>query len=139
MYIKFSIKVVYIQDKIKRKIIMKEIIRTEIDEKWAHSAIVEAGNYVYISYCMRNEGQSIENQINGAFDVLSERLESIGLTLQSVVQMDCLFSDINDLVFLGEIIKERFQGKYPARKAFETKFIRDGIDFKVDAVAYKEV
>lgn len=117
---------------------MREIIRTEIDKEWAHSGIVEAGDYVYISYCMKNEGQAIENQINGAFDVLSERLEKIGLTLQSVVQMDCLFRDIKDLSFLGEIIKKRFEGKYPARKAYETKFIRDGIDFQVDAVAFKE-
>lgn len=116
---------------------MKEIIRTEIDEMWAHSAIVEAGDYIYISYCMKNEGQSIENQINGAFDVLSERLEKIGLTLESVVQMDCLFKDINDLIFLGEIIKQRFQGKYPARKAYETKFIRDEIAFQVDAIAFR--
>lgn len=117
---------------------MKEIVRTEIDEMWAHSAIVEAGDHVYISYCMKNEGQSIENQINGAFDILSDRLETIGLTLESVVQMDCLFRDINDLSFLGEIIKERFQSKYPSRKAYETKFIRDGIDFQVDAIAFRE-
>lgn len=117
---------------------MKEIVRTEIDEMWAHSAIVEAGDYVYISYCMKNEGQSIENQINGAFDILSDRLETIGLTLESVVQMDCLFRDINDLAFLGEIIKERFNRKYPARKAYETKFIRDGIAFQVDAIAFRE-
>ncbi|WP_313184239.1 RidA family protein [Lacrimispora sp.] len=117
---------------------MKEIVRTEIDEMWAHSAIVEAGDYVYISYCMKNEGQSIENQINGAFDILSDRLKTIGLTLESVVQMDCLFRDINDLSFLGEIIKERFQRKYPARKAYETKFIRDGIAFQVDAIAFRE-
>lgn len=117
---------------------MGKIIRKEIDENWAHSGIVEAGNFVYISYCMKNEGQAIENQINGAFDILGERLETIGLTLKSVVQMDCLFRDISDLSFLGEIIKERFEGKYPARKAYETKFIRDGIDFQVDAVAFRE-
>lgn len=117
---------------------MSEIIRTEIDKEWAHSAIVEAGNFVYISYCMKNEGHSIQKQINGAFDILSDRLETIGLTLKSVVQMDCLFKDISDLSFLGEIIKERFEGKYPARKAYETKFIRDGIDFQVDAIAFRE-
>ena len=117
---------------------MSEIIRTEIDNEWAHSAVVEAGDYVYISYCMKNEGQAIENQINGAFDVLSERLEKVGLTLKSVVQMDCLFKEINDLTYLGKIIKERFDGNYPSRKAYETKFIRDGIDCQVDAVAYRE-
>ena len=116
---------------------MKEIIRTEISEEWAHSGVVEAGDYVFVSYCMTNEGQSIENQINGAFDVLKERLGTVGLTLESVVKMDCLFKDISDLSYLGDIIKKRFNGKYPARKAFETKFIRQGIRLQIDAIAYR--
>ena len=116
---------------------MNKIRRIEISDEWAHSGIVEAGDYVFISYCMGNEGQSIEDQINGAFDVLSERLNTIGLTLESVVKMDCLFKNIMDLSYLGEIIKNRFDGKYPARKAFETKFIREGISFQIDAIAYK--
>jgi len=116
---------------------MHIIKRTEINNEWAHSGVVEAGDYVFISYCMGNEGQSIENQINGAFDVLGERLKSVGLTLESVVKMDCLFNDIAELSFLAEIIKERFGENYPARKAFETKFIRDGIRFQVDAIAFK--
>ena len=116
---------------------MTDIKRTETSEEWAHSGIVEAGDYVFISYCMGNEGQSIENQINGAFDILGERLGLIGLTLESVVKMDCLFKDIADLSFLAKIIKERFVEKYPARKAFETKFIRDGISFQIDAIAFK--
>ena len=116
---------------------MSEIRRTEISDEWAHSGIVEAGDYVFISYCMGNEGQSIENQIHGAFDVLSERLGTVGLTLASVVKMDCLFKDIADLSHLGEIIKKRFGGNYPSRKAFETKFIREGIRFQVDAIAFR--
>lgn len=116
---------------------MKEIKRSGVDEGWADSAIVEAGDFVFIGYCMKNEGESIENQINGAFDVLEKRLETVGLTLESVVKMDCLFKNIEDLLFLAEIIRNRFDGKYPARKAFETKFIREGISFQIDAVAYK--
>ena len=116
---------------------MSTITRTEINEEWAHASVVEAGGFVFISYCMRNEGQSIENQIIGAFDVLSERLAAIGLSLDSVVKMDCLFADIADLSYLGDIIKERFAGNYPARKAFETKFIREEIRFQVDAVAFR--
>jgi len=116
---------------------MNEIKRTEISEEWAHSGIVEAGDCVYISYCMDNEGQSIENQINGAFDILEKRLKTVDLNLESVVKMDCLFKDIMDINSLGEIIKKRFNGKYPARKAFETKFLREGILFQVDAIALK--
>ena len=116
---------------------MQNIIRSDINKEWMHAGIVEAGDYVYISYCMANEGQSAENQINGAFDVLTERLESINLTLDSVIKIDCLFKDIMDLAFLSAIIEEKFKGNYPARKAFETRFIRDGIVFQIDAVAYK--
>jgi len=114
-----------------------EIKRTEISEEWAHAGIVEAGDFVFISYCLKNEGQSIESQMNGAFDVLSERLERVGLTLVSVVKMDCLLKDIADLSYLGNIIKDRFHGEYPARKAYETTFIREGIRFQIDAIAFK--
>ena len=96
---------------------------------WADSTIIEAGDFIYTSYCMKNKGQSIENQINGAFDVLEERLSKVGSTLESVIQMDCPFRDIQDLSVLAPIIKTRFNGKYPARKAFETNFLRDGICF----------
>ena len=117
---------------------MSKINRIETDEFWADSTIIEAGNFVYTSYCMKNEGEPIENQINGAIDVLEERLKKIGLTLESVVQMDCLFANIADLNFLPGVLKNRFKGKYPARKAYETKFIREGIKFQIDAVAFKE-
>ena len=115
-----------------------EIQRLERNEEWAHTGVVKAGNLVFVSYCMKNEGLAIERQIQGAFDVLSERLACVGLTLSSVVQMDCLFRDIADLVFLGDAIKQRFGDAYPARKAYETKFIREGIRFQVDAIAYME-
>lgn len=87
---------------------------------------------------MKNEGQSIEKQINGAFDVLEERLHKVGLTLEAVIQMDCLFRNIQDFSVLAPIIKTRFNGKYPARKAFETNFLREGISFQIDAVAFRE-
>ena len=117
---------------------MSKINRIETDDFWADSTIIEAGNFVYTSYCMKNEGEPIENQINGAIDVLEERLKKVGLGLDSVVQMDCLFANIEDLNALPGVLKNRFKGKYPARKAYETKFIREGIKFQIDAVAFKE-
>lgn len=116
---------------------MSEIKRIEVDEYWADSTIIEAGDFVFIGYCMANEGKSIQEQINGAIDVLESRLKKVGLTLESVVKMDCLFKDIEDLNILPEVLKERFAGKYPARKAFTSDFIREGIRFQIDAIAYK--
>ncbi len=117
---------------------MSEIKRIEVDEYWADSTIIEAGDFVFIGYCMANEGKSIQEQINGAIDVLESRLKKVGLTLESVVKMDCLFKDIEDLNILPEVLKERFAGKHPARKAFTSDFIREGIRFQIDAIAYKK-
>jgi len=116
---------------------MSAIKRIEVDEYWADSTIIEAGNYVFIGYCMGNEGQTIEKQIEGAFSVLADRLSKIGLGLDSVVKMDCLFKDIRDLQYLPAIIKQYFKNQYPTRKAFTTDFIREGIAFQIDAIAYK--
>lgn len=116
---------------------MSEIKRIEIDEFWADSTVIEAGDYIFVGYCMGNEGKSIEEQIHGAIDVLEKRLKMAGLTLESVVKMDCLFKNIEDLNILPKVLKERFAGKYPTRKAYTSDFIRDGILFQIDAIAYK--
>jgi enamine deaminase RidA (YjgF/YER057c/UK114 family) len=120
---------------------LSEIIRCDINEEWAHSGIVEAGGFVFLSYCVGNIGQPIEDQINGAFNHLCERLDSVGLTLDSVVQMDCLFRDVWNIPVMEKVIKERFKGKYPARKSIQTEFAhrggQEGLLFQLDAIAYK--
>ena len=122
-------------------ILMSEIIRREINEQWAHSGIIEAGDFVFLSYCVGNIGQPIEAQINGAFDHLENRLKSVGLALESVVKIDALFRDVWDIPLMEKVIKERFNGKYPARKSIQTEFAHcggtDGLKFQLDAIAYK--
>ena len=43
---------------------MSEIKRIEVDDFWADSTIIEAGDYVFVGYCMANEGKSIEEYAN---------------------------------------------------------------------------
>jgi hypothetical protein len=38
---------------------------------------------------------------------------------------------------MEKVIKERFCGKYPARKSIQTDFAGDGILFQLDVIAYK--
>ena len=116
---------------------MSEIQRYEINENWAHSGIVKAGEFYFLSYCVRNIGGTIEEQVTGAFDHMEERLTSVGLTLEIVVKMDCLFKHIWDIPVMEKVIKERFHGNYPARKSIQTEFADNrGLLFQVDAVAY---
>lgn len=120
---------------------MREIVRSDVNEDWVHSGIAEAGDFAFINYCVGNIGQPIENQINGAFDHLERRLQSIGLSLESVVKIDCMFRDIWDIPVLEKVLKERFKGKYPARKSIQTEFAhiggQEGLQFQLDAMEFK--
>ena len=82
-------------------------------------------------------GQPAENQIIGALDQLSERLNLVGLTLESVVQVDALFRDVYEIPIMEKVFRERFNGKYPVRKSIQTNFADKGIHFQLDAIAYK--
>lgn len=116
------------------------IERYDVNEQWAHSGIVKAGDYCFLSYCVGNVGGTIEEQINGAFDNMEARLAMVGLKLENVVQMDCLFRDVYNIPIMEKVIKERFHGKYPARKSIQTNFAhaggKDGLHFQADAIAY---
>ena len=87
---------------------MKEIKRYDISENWAHAGIIQAGDYCFINYCVRNIGGTIEEQIDGAFDVMEERLALVGSMLEHVVQMNCLFKNIWDIPVMEKVIKSRF-------------------------------
>lgn len=116
---------------------MKEIKRYDINENWAHSGIIQAGDFCFLNYCVRNVGSPIEQQIDGAFDEMEERLAILGLTLENIVQMDCLFKNIRDIPVMEKVIKNRFHGKYPVRKSFQTEFADSrNLLFQVDAIAY---
>lgn len=67
------------------------IERYDVNEEWAHCGIIKAGDFCFLNYCVGNVGGSIEQQVNGAFDEMEKRLALVGLTLENVVQMDCLF------------------------------------------------
>ena len=119
---------------------MSEIERYDVNEEWAHSGIIKAGDFCFLGYCAGNVGGTIEEQINAAFDQMESRLALVGLTLENVVQMDCLFRDVWNIPVMEKIIKERFNGKHPVRKSIQTEFAHvggpEGLMFQVDDVAY---
>lgn len=118
------------------------IERYDVNEDWAHSGMIKVGNFVYLGYCVGNIGGTIEEQINGAFDHMERRLKLVGLTLENVIQMDCLFRDVWNIPTMEKVIRERFNGKYPVRKSIQTNFAHqggeNGLLFQVDGIAYIE-
>lgn len=116
------------------------IERFDVNDDYAHTGIIKVGDFYYLGYCVGNIGGTIENQINGAFDQMEYRLNLVGLTLENVVQIDCLFRDIWNIPVKEMVIKKRFNGKYPVRKSIQTNFAHyggeTGLLFQVDGVAY---
>jgi 2-iminobutanoate/2-iminopropanoate deaminase len=120
---------------------MSEIIRHEVNEDLAYSGFVEAGDFIFLSFCVGNVGETVEEQVEGALDNMSERLASVNLTLDSVVKVDVLLRDVWDISIMEEVFKRRFRGNYPARKSISTEFAHKGgstgLKVQIDAIAYK--
>jgi|SRR5690554_965992 enamine deaminase RidA (YjgF/YER057c/UK114 family) len=120
---------------------MSKIERGDVNEEWAHSGYVVAGDYVFLNYCVGNVGKSVKEQIEGALDNMEERLEKVNLTLEDVVKVDALFRDVWNIPIMEEVFKKRFKGKYPARKTISTDFAHaggpNGLEFQIDGIAYK--
>lgn len=116
------------------------IERYDVNENWAHTGIIRAGEFCFLSYCVGNIGGTIEQQLIGAFDDMERRLATVGLTLENVVKMDCLFRDVWNIPVMEKVIRERFNGKYPVRKSIQTEFAHTGGEagllFQADAIAY---
>jgi len=110
----------------RREINMSEIKRHSLDkdtaERNAYSEIVEAGDFVFLTFCVGNVGQTVEAQVHGALDNMESRLSTVGLTLESVVKVDVMMKDPWNIPTMEKVFKERFKGVYPARKTISTEF-----------------
>ena len=119
---------------------MTEIIRNDVKEECAYSGYIEAGEFIFLSFCVGNVGESVERQIEGALDNMSERLKNAGLALESVVKVDVLLRDAWDIPIMEKVFKRRFNDKYPARKTIQTEFAyeggENGLKAQIDGIAY---
>jgi 2-iminobutanoate/2-iminopropanoate deaminase len=120
---------------------MGEIIRHDVNGDYAYSGFVEAGDFIFLSFCVGNVGGTAEEQVEGALNDMSERLGKVGLTLADVVKVDILLRDVWDIPVMEEVFKRRFQGAYPARKTISTEFAHiggpNGLKVQIDGVAYR--
>jgi enamine deaminase RidA (YjgF/YER057c/UK114 family) len=118
------------------------IIRGDVHEEYAYSGYVEAGGFVFLSFCVGNVGQSVERQVHGALDDMERRLKQTGLDLGNVVKVDVLLRDAWNIPVMEKVFKERFGGNYPARKTLQTNFAHvggpDGLEVQIDAIAFRD-
>jgi len=125
---------------------MNDIKRHSLDkdtaEQCAYSEVVEAGGFVFLTFCAGNVGQTVEAQVHGALDDMEARLSMVGLTLEAVVKVDVMMKDPWNIPTMEKVFKERFRGAYPARKTIATEFAHrsgeNGLQVQIDAIAYRK-
>ncbi|HWI52310.1 MAG TPA: Rid family hydrolase [Symbiobacteriaceae bacterium] len=112
-----------------------------MNEANAHAGFVEAGDFIFLNYCVGNVGESVERQVEGALDHMSDRLAMVGLTLDAVVKVDVMLRDVWDIPVMEDVFKRRFKGNYPARKTISTEFAHrggpQGLKVQIDGIAYR--
>lgn len=124
---------------------MCDIIRRNLDEKtareYAYSEIVEAGGFVFLTFCVGNVGESVEMQVHGALDHMEQRLKMVGLDLSHVVKVDVMMKDPWNIPQMEKVFHERFGEHLPARKTIATEFAHrggeQGLQVQIDAIAYR--
>ena len=120
---------------------MSEILRGDIHEEYVYSGYVEAGDFVFLNFCVGNVWKSVEEQVHGALNNMEERLAQVGLTLRDVVKVDVLLRDVWNIPIMEQVFKERFRHGYPARKTISTEFAHaggpNGLEVQIDGIAYK--
>lgn len=119
---------------------MNEIIRKDINEENAYSGSVKAGNYIFLTFCVGNVGGTVKEQVEGALEDMERRLKEFNLTLDAVVQVNVLLRDVWNIPVMEEVFKEKFKGKYPARKTISTDFAHvggpKGLEVQIDGIAF---
>lgn len=124
---------------------MTEIIRRNLDEQtakeYAYSEIVEAGGFVFLTFCVGNVGQSVEMQVHGALNHMDQRLKLVGLELKDVVKVDVMMKDPWNIPAMEKVFAQRFGEHLPARKTIATEFAHrggeNGLQVQIDAIAYR--
>lgn len=53
------------------------IERYDVNEDWAHTGIIKAGDFYYLGYCVGNIGGTIEEQIQGGENGLQFQVDGI--------------------------------------------------------------
>ena len=77
----------------------------------------------------------IEKQTHQVFKNIQAVLESEGLTLNNVVKVLVLLSDINDFAAVNAIYGEYFNEPYPARSAFQVAALPLGGQIEIEVNA----
>ncbi|AZP05395.1 RidA family protein [Jeotgalibaca ciconiae] len=108
-----------------------------------YSQAIVTGDLVFLSGQLgmnKEKGaleEGVEAQTKQAFKNIGAVLAEEKLTLDNVVKVTVLLSDINDFAKVNEVYATQFNEPYPARSAFAVKDIPAGGLVEIEVIASK--
>ena len=109
-----------------------------------YSQAIMAGNTVYVSGQLPinpSTGEfaegGIKEQARQSLNNIKNILAEAGMTMQQVVKVTVLMTDMSDFAAVNEVYAEFFSAPYPARSAFAVAALPKGGAIEIEAIAVK--
>lgn len=100
-----------------------------------YSALVMAGEFVFVSGKIGTRGLGFETEVNTAIDAVQSELERVGLGLRDVVSATVYLTDMQRYAELNAIYAARFPAPYPARACVAVAALPAGAQVEIQVVA----
>jgi len=100
---------------------------------------VVAGDFVFLAHHAGGfESNDVVYQMEAGFESLKKTLQSVGASLDDVVQINLYLKDIRDFGPARDVFYKYFKNGYPARMGTTTDFVSQSCLCMLDAIAYKK-
>ena len=102
-------------------------------------ACVVAGDFIFLAHHAGGfDSDDVVHQMKAAFDKLRGTLESVGASLDNMVQINLYLRNIEDFRPARDVFKEYLTDSFPARMALTTDFVDSACLCMLDGIAYKK-
>ncbi|WP_246451900.1 RidA family protein [Alkalicella caledoniensis] len=103
------------------------------------SSCVVAGDYIFLAHHSGgNDRNDIVYQMEATFNDLRETLESVGATLENMVQINLYLKNIEDFRKARDVFYKYFENGFPARMTTTTDFVTSTCLCMMDGIAYRK-
>lgn len=100
-----------------------------------YSAMVTAGELVFVSGKIGRRGEGFETEVRTAIDAVESELARLGLGLRDVVSATVYLTDMQRYAELNAIYAARFPAPYPARACVAVAALPAGAQVEIQVVA----
>ena len=99
---------------------------------------VVAGDFIFLAHHAGGfDSDDVVHQMEASFDRLKKTLESVGASLDDMVQINLFLRDIEDFRLARDVFFKYFN-EFPARMTLTTDFVDSACLCMLDGIAYKK-